>query len=80
MIECFGPYLFNQDAGSPIAGALLEACIGAIAKTPAVGLINLPFFIAGGIKLMYDALLYRGFRSIRPPEEAAVRQPGATLP
>ncbi len=40
MVECFGPYLFNQDAGSSIAGALLEACIGAIAKTPAVGLIN----------------------------------------
>jgi anti-sigma regulatory factor (Ser/Thr protein kinase) len=40
MVECFGPYLFDQDPDSPIAGAALEACIGAIAKTPAVGLIN----------------------------------------
>jgi MFS family permease len=32
-------------------------------------LINLPFFLAGGLKIAYDLLLYRAFVSVRPPEE-----------
>ena len=32
-------------------------------------LINLPFFIAGTLKITYDILLYRSFINIRPPEE-----------
>ena len=28
-----------------------------------------PFVIAGGLKIVYDLLLYRGFRAARPPEE-----------
>jgi hypothetical protein len=40
MVECFGPYLFGQDPGSSMPETLLETCIGAIAKTPAVGLVN----------------------------------------
>lgn len=32
-------------------------------------LLNAPFFIAGGLKIIYDLLLYRSFRSLRPPEE-----------
>lgn len=35
-----------------------------------VGLGGLPFVIAGSLKIVYDLLLYRGFRAIRPPEEA----------
>lgn len=31
--------------------------------------IDVPFFIAGGTKIMYDVLLYRGFIGLRPPEE-----------
>lgn len=38
-VEFFGPYLFNQK-GWAIANALLERCIGAIARTPAVVLLN----------------------------------------
>jgi MFS family permease len=34
-------------------------------------LINLPFFIAGGLKIAYDLLLYRAFVSVQPPEESA---------
>jgi len=34
-------------------------------------LINLPFFIAGALKIAYDLLLYRGFVAVRPPEEIA---------
>ena len=32
-------------------------------------LINLPFFIAGMLKIVYDLLLYREFVSLPPPEE-----------
>lgn len=32
-------------------------------------LINLPFFIAGALKIVYDLLLYRAFIAVRPPEE-----------
>jgi predicted MFS family arabinose efflux permease len=32
-------------------------------------LINVPFFIAGTLKIMYDLLLYRSFRKLHPPEE-----------
>jgi len=39
-VECFGPYLFNQNPDSSMANDLLDACLGAIARTHAVGLIN----------------------------------------
>jgi hypothetical protein len=29
------------------------------------------FFIGGGMKIIYDLLLYRSFQSIKPPEEGA---------
>jgi len=32
-------------------------------------LLNLPFFLAGGLKIVYDLLLYRMFKAIKPPEE-----------
>jgi MFS family permease len=35
-------------------------------------LMSLPFFLAGGLKLVYDALLYRSFRALRPGEEGGV--------
>ena len=34
-------------------------------------LINVPFYIAGVLKISYDLLLFRAFRSVKPPEEAA---------
>jgi MFS family permease len=33
------------------------------------GLIDLPFFIAGVLKIGYDLLLYRAFVGVQPPEE-----------
>ena len=36
-------------------------------------LINVPFLLAGGLKIIYDLLLYRGFVAIRPPEERTER-------
>jgi len=34
------------------------------------GLMGAPFVAAGALKLVYDGLLYRLFRHIKPPEEA----------
>jgi hypothetical protein len=31
--------------------------------------INVPFFLAGTLKILYDLLLYKEFVSIRPVEE-----------
>ena len=31
--------------------------------------INVPFFLAGGLKILYDLLLYKQFISVQPPEE-----------
>jgi MFS family permease len=33
-------------------------------------LINVPFFLAGGLKIVYDLLLYRAFVAVRPPDES----------
>ncbi len=32
-------------------------------------LIGAPFMIAGGLKIVYDLLVWRGFRAVKPPEE-----------
>ena len=32
-------------------------------------LINVPFYLAGGLKITYDVLLLSAFRSVKPPEE-----------
>jgi len=31
--------------------------------------IDVPFFIAGTLKILYDLLLFRAFRAVRPPDE-----------
>ena len=46
--------------GPPIAGAVMQ--YAALAA---------PLFIGGGMKIIYDVVLYRSFRHLRPPEEAA---------
>jgi hypothetical protein len=37
--------------------------------------MSVPFLIAGGLKIIYDLLLYRGFRSVKPPEEIESSRP-----
>jgi MFS family permease len=39
-------------------------------------LMSVPFFISGGLKIVYDLSLYRSFRALKPPEEA--RSPAET--
>ena len=48
-------------AASPLIAAPLYA---------SVALAGLPFIISGGLKVVYDLLLYRSFKRVRPPEEA----------
>jgi len=52
-----------------IASAISPSLSG-IAFT--LGAVGVPFFVAGGLKLVYDALIYRTFRHVRPPEEEAL--------
>jgi len=40
-----------------------------------VAALGLPFFIAGGIKVVYDVLVFLSFRHLRPPEEQASSKP-----
>ena len=51
------------------AGAAISPIFaGFLFSRPA--LIDIPFFIAGTLKITYDLVLYRKFAAIRPPEEA----------
>jgi MFS family permease len=50
-----------------IGSALGPVFVGFMFARPE--LINLPFFIAGTLKIAYDLLLYKEFVSVRPPEE-----------
>ncbi len=50
--------------------AISPLLAGLLLGTP--GLLNVPFFLAGGLKIVYDLLLYRSFVALKPPEE---RQP-----
>jgi len=47
--------------------AISPLFVGFLFARPA--LINVPFFIAGTLKIIYDVLLYREFISLPPPEE-----------
>jgi len=33
------------------------------------GLASVPFFISGGLEILYDLALWKNFRAIKPPEE-----------
>jgi len=68
----------ERSAAAGIAG--VARTIGASISPVFVGLmfarpslINLPFFIAGALKIAYDLLLYRAFAAARPPEELESR-------
>jgi MFS family permease len=49
----------GASASPVLAGALLANA----------ALASLPLFLAGGLKIVYDLLLYRSFKGLRPPEE-----------
>jgi predicted MFS family arabinose efflux permease len=47
--------------------AISPSITGALLSYPL--LLNVPFYLAGGLKIIYDVLLYRNFKATRPPEE-----------
>ena len=50
-----------------VGSAISPALTGLFFSIPA--LFNLPFFLCSGLKIIYDLLLYREFRAVKPPEE-----------
>ena len=48
-------------------GAAISPSISSVLVSSA-GLASVPFFLAGGLKIAYDLLLYRAFRSAPPRE------------
>ncbi len=52
-----------------IGAALAPVLAATLLANPA--LLSVPFFISGGLKIIYDLALYRLFSAVRPPEEAA---------
>jgi hypothetical protein len=52
-----------RSVGASLSPVLATALIGV------PSLAGVPFFLAGGVKILYDVLLYRSFAAVRPPEE-----------
>jgi len=50
-----------------VGAAISPSLTGIFFAVPA--LLSAPFYVAGGLKIVYDVLLYRGFRTMKPPEE-----------
>jgi sugar phosphate permease len=50
-----------------IGAAISPLFVGLMFARPS--LINVPFFLAGSLKILYDLLLYREFVAVQPPEE-----------
>ena len=50
-----------------VGAAVSPALTGIFLSVP--GLLSLPFLLGGAAKLLYDLLLYVGFRNAKPPEE-----------
>lgn len=50
-----------------IGASVSPALTGLLFSIPI--LFNVPFFLSGGLKIIYDLLLYREFRAVKPPEE-----------
>ena len=53
-----------------VGAALSPSLTGVFLSVPI--LLSAPFFLSGGLKIIYDLLLYRSFRRLKPPEEQKV--------
>jgi hypothetical protein len=51
-----------------VAAAFAPVLTGAAFSVAALGI---PFFVAGGLKIVYDSLIFATFKDVRPPEEQA---------
>ncbi len=64
----------ERSAASGITGVARTtgAALAPLISTPMLGipaLLSAPFFISGGLKIIYDLLIYRSFSAVKPPEE-----------
>ncbi len=66
----------DPDERSAAAGVTTIVRTAASAISPTLtgmlltaSLLSAPFFLAGGLKIVYDLSLYRSFRALKPPEE-----------
>ena len=50
-----------------VGAAISPSLTGIFLSAPL--LLSAPFFLAGGLKIIYDLLLYRSFSRLKPPEE-----------
>jgi MFS family permease len=50
-----------------VGAAISPSITGILLSVPF--LLSAPFFLSGGLKIVYDLLLYRSFHALRPPEE-----------
>jgi MFS family permease len=50
-----------------VGASISPALTGLLFSVPV--LFNAPFLLSGGLKIIYDLLLYREFRAVKPPEE-----------
>jgi MFS family permease len=70
----------EADERTPTAGILNIARVSATAISPtlsgtafSVAALGVPFIASGALKIVYDLLIWRAFRNVRPPEEEARR-------
>lgn len=55
-----------------VGAALSPSLTGLLMAVPF--LFNVPFFLSGGLKIVYDLSLFKSFRGLRPPEESGLRR------
>ncbi len=53
-----------RQLGTALAPLIAGPLLGSAA------LASVPFFVAGGLKIVYDLALWRSFRAVKPPEES----------
>jgi MFS family permease len=70
----------DPDERSAAAGITTIARTAASSLSPALtgfllgaSLLNASFFLAGGLKILYDLALYRSFHALKPPEEVEAK-------
>ena len=54
-----------------VGAALSPSLAGLLMAVPAT--FSVPFFLSGGLKIVYDVLLFKSFRGLKPPEEKVLR-------
>ena len=74
--QSYAMAIVDADERSAAAGLTSIARTAASAVAPTVtgqmfsmGFFSLPFWIGGGLKIVYDLILFYSFKSIKPPEE-----------